>query len=142
MNRHTRNRTGICQRCGVEFNNRPHKNCYRARKYCTLNCHTLNKRKGELKNDRHSYQSWRSHIQRNARLVYMRSNKERVCIICKYSNHVEICHIKPVSEFNNEALMSEINSIDNLVALCPNHHWEVDNGVLRLNDIMIKKIAV
>ena len=32
-----------------------------------------------------------------------------------------------MSSFNSDALISEINSIDNLIALCPTHHWEFDN---------------
>ena len=27
-------------------------------------------------------------------------------------------------------LLTEINNIDNLVALCKTHHWELDNGYL------------
>jgi hypothetical protein len=25
-----------------------------------------------------------------------------------------------------------VNSLDNLVGLCPNHHWEFDHGLLQL----------
>jgi len=35
---------------------------------------------------------------------------------------VEIAHIKAVSEFGDSATLKEINHIDNLVGLCPNHH--------------------
>ena len=38
-----------------------------------------------------------------------------------------MAHIKAVSDFNDDTLISEINDIDNLIALCPNHHWEYDN---------------
>ena len=37
-----------------------------------------------------------------------------------------------VSDFDDSALISEINSKDNLIALCPNHHWEYDHGLLKL----------
>jgi len=37
-----------------------------------------------------------------------------------------------VSDFPDAALIAEINDIANLVALCPNHHWEFDHGVLTL----------
>ena len=52
--------------------------------------------------------------------------------ICGYDKHYEIAHIKPVSDFEDDALITEINSIDNLIALCPNHHWEFDNGLLNI----------
>lgn len=54
--------------------------------------------------------------------------------MCGYDKFVEIAHIKAVSEFDESALISDINSIDNLIALCPNHHWEYDNGVLILRN--------
>lgn len=34
--------------------------------------------------------------------------------------------------FDDEALVKEINDIENLVPLCPNHHWEFDNKILKL----------
>jgi len=55
------------------------------------------------------------------------------CAICGYTNHYEICHIKSVSSFPPDALIvKEINNINNLIALCPNHHWEFDNDILKL----------
>jgi predicted restriction endonuclease len=41
---------------------------------------------------------------------------------------VEICHRTDVKDFPDETLISEINNINNLVALCPNHHKEFDDG--------------
>lgn len=55
-----------------------------------------------------------------------------VCKICNYSTHVEVHHIKPISSFPDETPIGEVNSIDNLVYLCPTHHWEADNGLLSL----------
>lgn len=52
------------------------------------------------------------------------------CKICGYNKHYEVCHIKPVSSFPNDAKISEINEITNLLPLCPNCHWEFDNGLL------------
>lgn len=56
----------------------------------------------------------------------------RICQICKYDKHAEICHIKPISSFEPTALLSEINAKENLVILCPNHHWELDHKMLKL----------
>jgi predicted restriction endonuclease len=58
------------------------------------------------------------------------SDKEKVCAICGYSNHVELCHIKSIAHFSETAALEEINSLSNLIYLCPNHHWELDNGLL------------
>ena len=39
-----------------------------------------------------------------------------------------------MSDFSDDAKISEINDIRNLIALCPNHHWEFDNGKLSEDD--------
>lgn len=54
------------------------------------------------------------------------------CYICGYNKHTHVCHIKPVSSFMPNALMREVNHPNNLVLLCPNHHWELDNGLLKI----------
>ena len=71
-------------------------------------------------------------IRWNGRLVYRASNKPKCCCRCGYSKHYEICHIKAIKEFDLNSLVREINSIDNLIALCPNCHWELDNGLLKI----------
>lgn len=88
--------------------------------------------KKELISKRGNWQSWRSSIQRNARDVYNLSNKPKECAVCGYDNTYEVAHITPVSDFDESCTISEINSIDNLIALCPNHHWEYDNGYIKL----------
>ena len=52
----------------------------------------------------------------------MSSSIEQKCIICGYNKHIEVAHIKAVSEFDDSALISEINALNNLIPLCPNHH--------------------
>jgi predicted restriction endonuclease len=76
--------------------------------------------------------SFATYVRKDSRRIYKESGKEYKCSICGYDTHVEIAHIKAVADFNNEALLEEINSIDNLIALCPNHHWEYDNQKLKL----------
>lgn len=60
---------------------------------------------------------------------------ERVdsCENCGYSNHIEACHIIPIRAFPDAATVEEINSNENLVGLCPNCHWELDHGKLKLD---------
>lgn len=52
------------------------------------------------------------------------------CQVCGYEKHVEVCHKKAIRDFPLEAKLSEINSKDNLLFLCPNCHWELDNNYL------------
>jgi len=49
------------------------------------------------------------------------------CENCGYNKHVEIAHKKAISTFDKSTLLSEINHPSNLIALCPNCHWEFDN---------------
>ena len=93
--------------------------------------------KQELFNRYKQWQTARSIIQKNARDIYNKSNKPKECIVCKYNKHYEVAHIKAVSDFDGDATISEINCINNLIALCPNHHWEYDNTDFDISDYLI-----
>lgn len=71
-----------------------------------------------------------SSIREWARKVYLRAGLPRKCCVCGYDKHIHISHIRSVASFPDDALIEEINALDNLVALCPNHHWEYDNNIL------------
>lgn len=75
-----------------------------------------------------AYQAIRSRI----RGQYIRSGNKRICQNCAYDKHVEICHIKPIHSFDKNTLIDNVNSPENLAYLCPNCHWELDNGLLNL----------
>lgn len=59
-------------------------------------------------------------------------NRPQQCAVCGYDKHVECAHLTPVSSFPITATLDEINRLENLVLLCPNHHWEFDSGMLVL----------
>ena len=87
--------------------------------------------KKDLFNKYKNYQSARSKIQKHARYIFEISGKKKCCSECGYDKHYEVCHIKSVSSFSDESnIVSEINNINNLIAYCPTHHWEFDNGIL------------
>ena len=71
---------------------------------------------------RHKYELVRQHSKRVAKMY----NIQKTCK-CGYSIHTELCHIKPISSFSDDDLLSTINSVKNLVYLCPTCHWELDN---------------
>ncbi len=109
----------------------------RSQRYCSNECrercYTLrfsSKTKSSIFCDTRSWQAARSMIQENARNVFFRKSPNSKCHICDYDNHIEVCHIKSVSSFDDEDTMGEINNINNLVGLCPNHHWEFDNKIV------------
>ena len=78
------------------------------------------------------YYKFRAVIRKHAHFVYNSNGGEQKCKVCGYDKHVEVCHIKSVSSFGDDDFITEINSLDNLVGLCPNHHWEFDNGHIKL----------
>lgn len=71
-------------------------------------------------------------IRQLARRAYRDYGLPLQCAVCDYSLHVEICHKLSISEFPATALVKEVNARDNLLCLCPNHHWEFDHGFLSL----------
>ena len=71
-------------------------------------------------------------IRYNARNTYRDLLNTPLCENCKYDKHVEICHIKSISSFSKETLVSEVNNRKNIILLCPNCHWEFDRGLLKI----------
>jgi hypothetical protein len=51
---------------------------------------------------------------------------QKTCEWCGYDKHVEVAHRTAISEFSGDTLLSVINDKNNLLALCPNCHWEHD----------------
>lgn len=73
-----------------------------------------------------------SGIRDHSRKVYRKSGEPKCCYVCGYSIYIEICHIKSIASFPMETLIQDVNDIKNLVALCPNHHKELDKGLIKL----------
>jgi 5-methylcytosine-specific restriction endonuclease McrA len=131
-----RNLEGSCKSCGESISS--------ARTYCSAKCRVssgvggatispfsevyISRTKGDIRGSR-SYQK-SSRIRDHARQVV--KDREQICQNCGYSKHVHTCHITPILSFSDSATIGEINSHTNLVILCPNCHWEFDNGQLNL----------
>jgi hypothetical protein len=90
---------------------------------------TMNSSLGELrgKNKHLHASSLHAHVRALAR-SWFKDLTKLPCACCGYDKHVELCHIKSLSSFSDDALVSEANHKDNIVQLCPNCHWELDNG--------------
>lgn len=89
---------------------------------------TLQQSIGKYEKNNNRYNAVRAH----ARKKYKTSDSK--CVICGYNKHVEVCHIKPINTFSLDTLVSIINSPENIIILCPNHHWELDHNMLNLVD--------
>jgi hypothetical protein len=70
-------------------------------------------------------------VRDHARRVYKGQAKPNNCERCGYAHHFQICHIKPIYEFDLSTPITIVNAPSNLMALCPNCHWELDNGLWR-----------
>ena len=57
-------------------------------------------------------------------------NLPTCCRVCGYDTYVELCHIKAIGSFDKSTMLSTINAVENLNFLCPNHHKELDLGLL------------
>lgn len=76
---------------------------------------------------KHSHPSWiHAHIRNFAR-SWLKHLTKLPCKFCGYDKHVELAHIKAICDFEDDALLSEVNSPENVIQLCRNCHWEFDN---------------
>lgn len=89
--------------------------------------------KEEIFNNYKNWSSARSAIQKDARITYEKSDRQKSCYVCGYNKCYEVAHIKSVASFSGDSLISEINNINNLIALCPIHHWEYDHNELNID---------
>jgi predicted restriction endonuclease len=120
--------------CAASFNNHNRKKIIRIKPKIDkfdYEAEFMGLTKGEARIKYKTYQSFRALVRRYANKVFWKENN-KMCLVCGYTRHVEVAHRRAVSEFDDSALMSEINSIDNLIGLCPTHHWEYDNKFISL----------
>jgi hypothetical protein len=148
-NTETTNPKFCCRSCAASYNNRAYpkrqkkqyfcKACgdetaYR-RTFCKACDPTKPKDYGPITiaevRERARYQA-NAWIRKLARREYYASDKPKLCSRCGYSVHFEVCHIRSIKDFPNNTLVTVVNSLENLVALCPNCHWEFDHGILIL----------
>lgn len=139
-------------RCSAAFNNRGKERkwdikfcniCKKRINYKSEHCakccnivkenYTLGRTLGELKIRRNfNYHSWRSTMGDNAVAVFKKSGRPYECLVCGSKKKIHIHHIKSISSFPDNVLISEINDLDNLMACCPKHHRRIEDGVLKV----------
>jgi len=108
-----------CELCGVTIDSRS-KRCIKCCGF--LGDMTLS----EAIYEKHHKSSAFALVRTRARAIAKKLGLDK-CSKCGYNKHVEIAHIKAISTFDTNTLISVINSEENLMALCPNCHWEFDN---------------
>jgi hypothetical protein len=154
----TSERFGVCEKCGEEFEHTKRANrssLYYRRQYCDgclvkIQSEKMSKRhrengaendfvtliangltKAELKEltKKFGHHGYRAILNRHARRTYIAAGKPQHCAHCDFP-YFQVCHIKDVKDFPDDATVIEINHPDNLLALCPNHHLLFDRGEL------------
>ena len=110
-----------CEKCNTGFIRAD----FHHRKFCSECWLFIKDRLGRKTKSEASHSEIRAHARKVAKQI------EKKCFFCGYNKFVEICHKTPVSSFLPEVSLNEMNNKDNLVALCPNCHWEFDHGLLQ-----------
>ena len=163
-NSDTKNPKFCCRSCAQSFNNKIYpkrkisrkcSRCYNiVRNYRSLLCEDcfqsyMSSRKNSLLNRTISEYSNRdcikklhksssnAHIRGFAR-SWFKDLKSLPCANCGYCKHVELCHIKPISSFDQNDKIKDINCRENIIQLCPNCHWEFDNDLISID--LIKSV--
>lgn len=121
-----------CKKCLLEkpkpigFNTRICDECMtRARNGTDM---TLEELRTYFDGNKYFVSNYHAKIRSRARAMLIKENR-LTCISCGYSKYVEACHIRPISTFAMDTLISAVNTPDNIVPLCRNCHWEYDHLV-------------
>lgn len=110
--------TKLCINCGAAYTRSRRKYCGDCRKI------TWGERSiAEVAKTHNRHAAVREHAQFVAR------KWPRICAAptCGYTRHVQVCHRQAIKSFPRDTLLSVVNHPENLLLLCPNHHWEFDH---------------
>jgi hypothetical protein len=109
----------FCQNCQIKTHNRPEFTKTLTIEYYFSRLSVKDK-----------HPSWRASHIRLLNRMWNKNLRSLPCAACGYDKYVELAHRKAVSSFPLTATLGEVNSANNTVQLCPNCHWEFDNGLL------------
>lgn len=125
-----RKRSGLCKKCQTPILS-GYYYCKSCKPYSTspVANYTLAEARG-AGNAKHG--GMYPYIRTLARREYQKAGRPMSCAICGYSRHVDVCHIKGISSHEGATPVKQINNQENLIALCKNHHWELDHDFLDL----------
>lgn len=124
-----------CPSCGnkIYYRSKTCRNCFKKNKDSEK---IKNMTLGEFRNKnkiKGRHHSWVYVEVRAFARSWNKSLRKNPCQNCGYKKHVELCHIIPLSSFGDDIKLREVNNLSNILVLCPNCHWEFDNGFLQIN---------
>lgn len=125
----------ICTKCHSKFTPAPKSKPVRMCEPCSKVYWVGTMKAWETKTIEHFIQkeprhpTWAySYIRELTRRRY-KDERAKPCQKCGYDKHVEVCHIKPLTEFPVTATLEESCGPSNVMFLCPNCHWEFDHAL-------------
>ena len=118
----------ICK-CGTTKDKRAEL-CHKCKVLKTFN-NNMNKPIGDIISNGNARVKWATLRKLALQAMEIYENKKE-CKLCGFDSVVEVCHIKPIKEFPLTSLVKEVNSQENLIYLCPNHHTMMDKGMVNL----------
>lgn len=136
-----------CKKCGCKFLNSKEYSGKKVLAWICKECSEYHRNRTQRAKDRTveeaiellsvkgKHPSWKNCLVRTNNRAWNKHLTELPCQNCGYDKHVELCHIKPVSDFPLTATLGEINAESNNLVLCRNCHWEFDHELLRLEEI-------
>ena len=77
---------------------------------------------GDLRKAHSTKASFNKAMRMDAKKRCEEFNPNWMCKICGETREIDVCHIKPISEFSDEGKIKEINGPNNTILLCPLHH--------------------
>ncbi|HLD91434.1 MAG TPA: HNH endonuclease signature motif containing protein [Patescibacteria group bacterium] len=92
-------------------------------------------REAQVKGRKYGYSAYKSTYVNTYNRSWNKNLTKLPCQKCNYDKHIDLCHIKPIRSFSLDTTLGEINSPENNLVLCLNHHWEFDHGILDIKDI-------
>ena len=139
----------LCNNCNKIIDPKPGEKIsnLKNRNFCCRNCAMLwrnknlpNSKMGVLLNktkvevyDQYKHRALaRTTIGKNANRMAKKYGIEYKCFLCGRveEDELDLCHIRPVSDFPDDALISEINAKNNIIYLDINCHKDFDCGTL------------
>lgn len=125
--------TETCRYCGATVDIEPWEREWKDYWFCDMDC------KGEwmsenVKGENHpSWKGgWEHYYGSNWHEMREKARRrdEYACVVCgkekeEIGTHPHVHHIRPVRGFEEK---NEAHTLDNLVTLCPDHHWEAEAG--------------
>lgn len=61
---------------------------------------------------------------------------EKKCVVCAYSKDIlDTSHFRDITDFPRDTKIQDINSLKNILYLCPRCHKELDKGIMEDEDL-------